>query len=639
MPDWKHEIRRRLAGVKLEPAREAAIIEELAQYLDDCYAELLAGGARPAEAYRQTLTELHGSELFAHELRRVQRSPKYDPVVLGARRTNMLNDVLQDLRFGLRMLRKSPGFAAVAVLSLALGIGANAAIFTALDAVLWKPLPVADPYSLVRLAITRANRGETDFVPAAFADGLSKAGIFADVITLISDGLSFSYDNRAERIIGEVVSPNFFTALGVAPALGLGFTPEVRAGRWAPEVVLSHRFWRRRFAGDASVIGRTVQLNGYPFTVVGVSPPEFFSVQRGFEPELRLPSLPAGQQLSQIALLGSSPGYSVWMMARLKSGVTIAQAEAAADIPYQDYLRTMTAPELSRVGYQHLRLFDGAKGWVGGQIEGLQAPLFALFALVAIVLLIACANVANLLLARGTARRRELAVRASLGANRSRLLRQMLAESLLLSLLGGALAIVVANWVTPALFNFLPQGHVNIVLNLQPDARALFFTFALALLTSVLFGLAPAIQATRGDLAANLKADSNASIGESRRANLRQLLVVSQVALSLMLLIVTGVCLRTVAQLRPAEFQASAGSVLLFTMKPQPEIYTTEQRSLLMTELVRRVSGIPGVQSVALAESGPLSSLSSSRSGFFPIETPGRDPTRGQLDTVTPRFF
>jgi len=324
------------------------------------------------------------------------------------------------------------------------------------------------------------------------------------------------------------------------------------------------------------------------------------------------------------------------MMARLKSGVTIAQAEAAADIPYQDFLRTMTAPEPSRVGYQHLRLLDGAKGWVGGQIEGLQAPLFALFALVAIVLLIACANVANLLLARGAARRRELAVRASLGANRSRLLRQMLAESLLLSLLGALLAIVVANWVTPALFNFLPQGHVNIVLNLQPDARALFFTFALALLTSVLFGLAPAIQATRGDLAATLKADSNASIGESRRANLRQLLVVSQVALSLMLLIVTGVCLRTVAQLRPAEFQASAGSVLLFTMKPQPEIYTPERRLLLSTELLRRVSELPGAQSVAIAENGPFGSRSNRG---HQIETPGRDPARGDVDWVSPRFF
>src|SRR5262245_829115 len=197
MPDWKSEIRQRLQGLRLTPAREAAVIEELALYLEDCYGELLTGGVAPAEAYRQTLAELDGSELLAHELRRVERPPKHDPVVLGARRTNMLRDGLQDLRFGLRMLRRSPGFVAVAVLSLALGIGANTAIFTALDEVLWKPLPVADPHSLVRLAVTRGNRGQTEMVPAAFADGLSKAGIFADVITLTMDGVSFSYDARA----------------------------------------------------------------------------------------------------------------------------------------------------------------------------------------------------------------------------------------------------------------------------------------------------------------------------------------------------------------------------------------------------------------------------------------------------------
>jgi predicted permease len=638
MPDWKHEIRRRLAGVKLGPAQEAAIIEELAQFLEDCYSELLAGGATEADAYRQTLAELSGSELLAHELRCVERPPKHEPVVSGARRTNMLNDVLQDLRFGLRMLRRSPGFAAVAVLSLALGIGANAAIFTALDEVLWKTLPVADPHSLVRLAITRGNRGETSMVPAAFADGLSKADIFADVITWTVDGLSFTYDDRAERIQGEVVSPNFFTALGVAPYLGMGFSPEVRAGRWSPEVVLSHRFWRRRFAGDAGVIGRTVQINGYPFTVVGVSPPGFFSFLRGFDPDLRLPSLPAGRPLSQIELLGGSPDYKVFMMARLKPGATIAQAEAAANVAFRDFLRTMPAPELSRAGYQRLRVLDNARGWMD-RLEGFQAPLFTLFALTSIVLLIACANVANLLLVRATARRSELAVRASMGASRFRILRQMMAESLLLSLLGGALAVVVANWVTPVMLKLLPKGHVDIVLNLQPDARFMFFTFALALLTNILFGLAPAIQATRGDLAATLKAGSNTSVSESRRASFRRLLVVSQVALSLMLLIVTGACLRTVAQLRQVEYQVSPESVLLFTMKPQPELYTTERRSLLATELVRRVSEIPGVQSVALAESGPLSSRSSNSSGFFPIETPGHEPTRGGLDTVTPRFF
>jgi putative ABC transport system permease protein len=630
VPEWKQEIRQRLQSSRLEPARESAIVEELGAHLDDYYAELLAGGATEAEAERQTLAELGESELLERELRGVERPIKYEPVVLGARRTNMLKDGLQDLRYGLRLLRRSPGFTAVAVLSLAIGIGANSVIFTALDAALWKPLPVADPDSLVRFATSRANRDDTSGVPSAFADGLAKSGVLTDVITQTSDGLSFSYGDRAERIVGEVVSPNFFPALGVAPILGQGFTPEVRAGRWAPEVVLSYRFWKRRFAGAPDVIGRTVHLNTYPFTIVGVSSPAFFDLTRGFEPELRLPGLPAGQRLSQIALLGSSPP----VMARLKPGVTIAQAEAAADIQFQEFLRTTTAPEISRAGYQHLRLLPGARGGSGG-LDQFRAPLFALFALVAIVLLIACANVANLLLARATARHRELAVRASVGASRSRLIRQMLAESALLSLLGGSLALAVASWTAPVLLGFLPQGHVGIVLDLHPDARVLLFTFALSFLTSVLFGLAPAIRATRGDLAATLKADSNASIGESRRTGLRQLLVVSQVGLSLTLLIVTGVCLRTVANLRPIEFQASSDRALLFTMKPQEEIYTPERKHLLVTELLRRVSELPGVGGVALAENGPLGS----RSDDEWIEAPGHSPIRVDVDWVSPRFF
>jgi putative ABC transport system permease protein len=311
MPEWKQEIRQRLASLKLEPAREAEIVEELSQHLEDHYAELLARGVAAEEAYRAALAEAREGEMLQRELRRVERSIKEEPAVSDARRINVLRDSLQDLRFGLRTLRRSPGFAAVAVLSLALGIGANSTIFTALDSMLWRPLPVRDPDSLVRLATTRVNRSDEGGVPAALADQLSKAGVFSDLITHVGDGLSFSYDDRAERIVGEVVSPNYFMALGVVPALGMGFSPEVRAGQWAPEVVLSYRFWRRRFAGDPGVIGRTIQLNTYPFTVVGVSPPSFFGLTRGFEPELRLPSLPPGRQLSQIILLSESASPTI----------------------------------------------------------------------------------------------------------------------------------------------------------------------------------------------------------------------------------------------------------------------------------------------------------------------------------------
>jgi predicted permease len=447
-----------------------------------------------------------------------------------------LEDLTADLRFAARSFRRSPTFTITAVLSLALGIGANSAVFTALDAILWKPLPVASPHSLVRLLATRDNDQWMASLPSGFVDQLRRAGILSEVATFSNDGLSFSYDGRAERIVGEFVSSNYFTFLGVNPILGQAFTREVRAGRWAPEAVLSYRFWKRRFAGDPAVIGRTIHLNTYPFVIVGVSPPSFFDLEQGFEPELRLAVLPAGRQLSQIAEIGNSPLRGCDTAGRVKPGRSLPQLEAALDPQFQEFLRNTPSQEIRRRNYHQVRVLAGDKSWPG-QLEEFQAPLFVLLALVAAVLLIACANVANMLLARATARGRELAIRASLGAGRGRLVRQMLAESVLLSLAGGALGILVANAAEQLLIHFLPQGHINIVMDLHPDARALIFTFALALATGLLFGLAPAIQSTRGQLAATLKTDSAASIGEFSRNGFRRGLVIAQVAFSLVLLI------------------------------------------------------------------------------------------------------
>ena len=545
-----------------------------------------------------------------------------------------LEDLASDLRFAARTFRRSPTFTITAILSLGLGIGANSAIFTALDAVLWKPLPVQNPHGLVRLLATRANDQHLAGLPSSFIDQLRRANIFSGIATFSNDGLSFSYDGRAERIVGEFVSPNYFTFLGVEPILGQSFTPEVRTGRWAPEAVLSYRFWKRRFAGDPSVIGRTIHLNTYPFIIVGVSPPSFFDLEQGFEPELRLAVLPEGQQLSQIAEIGNSPLRSWDTAGRVRPGLSRAQIQAAANSQFQEFLRTTPFQEIRGRDYRQIRVMAGDKSWPG-QLEQFHAPLFVLLSLVAAVLLIACANVANMLLARATARSRELALRASLGASRARLIRQMLAESVLLSLLGGAFGIAVANAGEPLLIHFMPQGHINIVIDLHPDVRALIFTFALALATGLLFGLAPALQATRGHLAATLKTDSAASIGDSSRTAFRGALVIAQVAFSLVLLIAAGLFVRTLANLRPTDYRVHPDHVLLFTMKPQQEIYSPERKRVLARELVRRVSAIPGVESAALAENGPLGSRSDSDS----IAVPGRQAIQVAYDEVTPGFF
>jgi macrolide transport system ATP-binding/permease protein len=608
---WQ-ELGRRVAFLTRQFAFERELDAEIQFHIDTRADELAATGMTRSDALSQARREF-GSSARVREATR------------AAWQFRWLEGVFADLRYAFRGFRRTPAFTLTAIVSLAAGIGANSAIFAALDAVLWKPLPVADPHSLVRFS--------PGALPLAYVDQLRRSGIFADLITTAEDGLSFAYDDRAERIEGQVVSPNFFTFLGIEPILGQGFTADVRAGVWSPEAVLSYRFWKRRFGGDPGVVGRIIHLNAYPFTIVGVSPPPFFDLTQGSDPELRVPLLPDGRELSQIRLLSGSMTRSMAAMARLTRTRTVTQAEGAADAQFQEFLRTHGLPTGWTAGYRHLRLLTGSTGGAG-QLGQFRAPLFLLLALVTLVLVIACANVANLLLARGTARHRELAVRASIGAGRARLVRQMLAESVLLALCGGALGVVVADWVTTMLVRFLPQGHSHIVIDLHPDVRVLMFSLLLSLITGLLFGVVPALQVTRGDLAASLKADSASSVG-SRGAGIRKTLVVSQVAFSLVLLIVAGLFVRTLSNLRPDDFHVRADRVLLFTMKPQRELYDPNRFRQLAAELLHRVTGLPGVQSAALAENGPLGS----RDDVSLLEAPGGDSVQAAVDWITPGFF
>jgi hypothetical protein len=307
--------------------------------------------------------------------------------------------------------------------------------------------------------------------------------------------------------VGEVVSANYFDLLGVRPVVGQTFTPAVRSGQWAAEAVLSYNFWQRRFGGDPGVIGRTIRLNTYPFTIVSVSPPSFFGLGRGTDFELRVPILPDGREIEQIAQIGARPDRGLFAIAQLKPGSNLARAESSADVQLQEFLRATTIQRFRDRGVQHSKLAAIGFG-DNGIFDQFHTPLYILFVLVALVLLVACANVANMLPARGTVRARELAVRTSIGAGRFRLIRQMLAESLLLSPCAGALAVVIGNWAAGALVHFLPQGHVAIVLDLRPDANTVLFTLALSLLPCVTLGLTPAIHITRGNLAGMLKADT-----------------------------------------------------------------------------------------------------------------------------------
>lgn len=532
------------------------------------------------------------------------------------------------------MLLKYPGFTAVAVLTLALGIGANSAIFNTANAALWRTLPVSDSQSLVRLIAVRQDRRESNILPVELAEELRRSNdTFSDVITRNDDGLSFSYNGgAAERVVGEVVSPNFFACLGIRLVLGQGFSPGVQKGQWAPEVVLSYRFWQRRFGSDMHVLGQNIRLNDYPFTIVGVSPQDFYSLVVGFDPEVRVPQMPSGQTLSQSELLSSS---HTEVMARLRPGVGIAQAEAAADAAFQQSLHDDALNQHEVNPTLHIRVAPGGTGW-RGDLAQYRTSLLVLVGLAGVVLLVTSFNLTSMLLARATTRRRELAVRAAIGAGRSRLVRQMFTESALLATVAGAAGFVVASSTANSILSFLPKGHINVVLDLRPGPQTLWFTAGLTVIAAVVIGLIPALQSTGNNLTLGLKSDSAASIGNARGATFRKVLAIVQVALSLLLLTIAGLFERSLANLGAADPFHQPDRVLLFRMKPQKELYYGRRIRILTAEVLRRMSTLPGVKLAALAEEGPYGSRGAMRATVRVSDgrTVGAD-----MDIVSPGLF
>ena len=611
------EALRRLAHLFRRSRFDRELDAELAFHIDARADELIQAGMAP-EAAQASARRDFGSFVRAREGTR------------DAWRILWLEDCAADIRYAFRSFCRSPAFSLTAVLSLALGIGGASATFAVLDSVLWKALPVSDPQRLVRLSATRAT-DETDMLPLALVEQLRRAEIFADLAVASDDGLSFTYDDRSERLVGQAVSSNYFSFLGITPVLGRDFSSDVRAGRWAAEVIISYRFWQRRFGGDPTVIGRTVRLNTYPFTIVGVSPDSFFDTTRGRDHELRIPLLPDGQSLAQINLLDGSGARRMFVLGRLRASMTAAQSEAAANTQLTEWLRSASSAQ--RV-YRTARVRPAASGWPGG-LEVFRLPLFVLFGLVLVVLLIACANVASLLIARAVARQREIAVRASIGAGRGRLVRQLLTENLMLSCFGGLLGVALAYWAVGAFEWFLPQGHIRFVIDVRPDQRVLAFAFALSVVTGLTFGIAPAIQGARMAASAALKSDSTGSIGGAGHLRLSEALVVVQVAFSILLLIVTGLFVRTLDDLRPRDFRVAPDRVLLFTIKPQLEIYSPDRIRRLVADIVERVSALPGVQSVAAAENGPLGSRTSRQR----LDLHGAANIQISTDMATPHFF
>ncbi len=523
---------------------------------------------------------------------------------------------LQDLRFGLRTLRKNPGFSAIAVLTLALGIGANTAIFSLLNAVLLRPLPVEKPGELVLLGRGRAGGSTDDFASTElysytfYRQVQQKNQVFSDLSAILSLPLGMhglvAGRTELELLHVQLVSGTYFRMLGVKAWQGRSLTgAEDEPVGGHPVAMVSYSWWDQRFAHDPTIVGKTVTLGSTVYTIVGVTPPGFFGTAVGQSPDLWIP-LSMEKQVS--------PGWnglddkwfeSLYILGRLKTGVTIGQARARvtllANQIWRDYAgATLTKQQEDDLRHAQIELTSIEHGLPHIRY-GAETPLQILMAVVGLVLLIVCANLANLLLARATTREREIAVRMSLGAGRGRLVRQLLTESLVLALAGAILGIVFAGWAGKVLVAMVPHGDEPLLLNVAPDARVLGFTLLVSLATAILCGLAPALRATRIALGSSLK-EARGSVASTSRTRLAKALIVSQVALSLVLLIGAGLFLRTLVNLSNVEMGFNKENVLLFGIDPPAVGYKEDLRLVgLYQQIEQRVGALPGVRADSIS--------------------------------------
>ncbi len=523
---------------------------------------------------------------------------------------------LQDLRLALRLMARKPLVTAMAIVSLALGIGVNSSIFTVLNAVLFRDLPITAPEEVVEVYTTSSDGFlySTSSVPD-YLDYRDQSDVFTGLAARRTYPVSYDNGESTDLVLGELVSGNYFEVLGVEAQHGRMLLPEEGAIPGAkPVVVLGSEFWKARFGSDPEVLGRTLRLNGQDLEVIGVAPDNFKGAQPALRMDLWLP-LGMNDLLAERPVLERRGSRSLLLTGRLRPGVTLEQAESQLDTIAgrlaQEYPDTNEDRSVSIVPSREVVINPGFDGSVKG-VAGL------LMVVVGLVLLIACSNIANLFLARASDRRRELAVRLALGSGRGRLIRQLLTESLLVAFSGGLLSLLFANWAAQGLLSFRPPIPVPISLDLGIDFRVIGFTLMLATVTGILCGLAPALKASKPDLIPALKG-SDITVGKDyRRFGLRNLLVVGQVMVSTLLLIGSGLFIRSLMNAQAIDPGFTLRQGVAVTLMPQlGGAYSNEEAALLYRDLVERAGTLPGVRQVALAEFLPLGMAISNRSVYI----------------------
>jgi predicted permease len=641
MRDWSREILRRLASLNLPPAREAEIIEEVAQHLEDRYQELVAGGATEEEAGRVALEELSDEDLLARGLRPVEQEVAQEPIVPGGEgRSNFLASLWQDIHHGLRMLWKNPGFTLMAVLTLALGIGANTAIFSLGNVFIFRPLPVKDADRLTVVAVQyRADADPNQLSYLDYLDYRKQSDVFTDMTFYDLNLAGLGYRGHADRIIMAYVPSNFFTMLGLHPALGRLIAPgEGDEQKTGTVVVLGHSYWVRRFGGDPGVIGSSVTLDGQRATVIGVVPEEFRGPYNLVELDAYAPIGMYGMASGNSSFFTDRRDFELRVLATLKPGVTTKQAEAALNVIAKrlasEYPQ-VDQGQIARVIPERLARPEPAVA----NVMPLVATIFLV--MVGLVLLVACFNVANLLLARAVVREKEMAVRAAMGASRARLIRQMLTESVLLAIAGAVGGALMGNWVIRVLERLRPLGDFPLRLAFTFDWRVFSYVTGVALAAGIVAGLAPALRISRANLNATLREGGRGLIGDTTRHWLRHGLVVAQVAGSLIVLVAAGLFTRSLTNAESIDLGYDPHNVLNLSLEPKLQGYDQPRAEAFFRELLSRAKALPGVESASLAFSIPLGYYGDGAGVYAEGQAlpPGKRVPGASYNCVTPDYF
>ena len=627
MPDWREEIARRLPSLKLDSTRESEIVEELSQHLEDRYQELISGGVPDREARQDVLTELVSEDLLTQERFGTARPRSQAPATPRTSRHTFFASFRQDLRYALRQLQRNPSFAAVAIITLALGIGASTAIFSVIDNVLLEPFPYKDAahivFPRVHGSTQTPDEGRQGFSSDELLAFAAQNRSFDAVIGTADDPVLYKHGAGVEWLYGADMTPGSVEFFGMKPMYGRTLQPADYAPGASPVFVMRYKTWITRFNSDPTVLNKTFMLNGTARTLVGIMPPRF----GWYDADLWIPRTPHPGIYTAFAGLPER-----WfVLAHLKPGVTAAQAEADLT-PVVNRLAKIR-PQDYPAQFQMVVLPIGHS--VTGQFE---STLYTVLVAVGLLLLIGCVNVANLMLARATAREKEFALRAVLGAGRARLVRLLLVESLFLAIGGAALGVLIAWGGLKLIVVTMPPDLIPAESVIGLNAEVMAFTLVLAILTPLIFGLVPALQATRRDLNDPLRDAGRGVIGGFRTARMRDTAVVMEVAVSLTLLIGAGLLMHSFLALRSVSLGLKADHVFKTYLLLPPDRYkTAAQVSTFFRPVLARVKSIPGVIDAAESSSVPPDVGPDSK-----VEISGKSPDaqwHAQVQNVSEAYF